>query len=168
MRQRVMIAIALACDPVMLIADEPTTALDVTIQAQILQLLAELKREQGMAVTLITHDLGVIAGIADHVTVMYGGRVVESGEVRVLLGMPQHPYTAALLRSMPRLDAPADTPMLSIPGQPPNPRLLPPGCAYHPRCEHATDRCALVAPLLRANGRSAVACRHPLGEMNRG
>ena len=163
MRQRIMIAIALACDPVMLIADEPTTALDVTIQAQILQLLAQLKRQQGMAMILITHDLGVIAGIADRVIVMYGGRVVESGAVRQLLTRPQHPYTDALLRSMPRLDAPADTPLVSIAGQPPNPRALPSGCAFHPRCSAATARCQSESPPLRRHERSIVACHHPLG-----
>ncbi len=163
MRQRVMIAIALACDPVMLIADEPTTALDVTIQAQILQLLAQLKREQGMAMTLVTHDLGVIAGIADRVIVMYGGRIVESGEVHELLTQPHHPYTDALLRSMPRLDAPAHTPLVSIAGQPPNPRNLPAGCAFHPRCAQASEKCRVSTPPLRELARSTVACHHPLG-----
>jgi oligopeptide transport system ATP-binding protein len=159
-----MIASALACDPVMLIADEPTTSLDVTIQAQILQLLAELKREQRVAMALVSHDLGVIAGIADRVIVMYGGRVVEQGTVANLLRSPQHPYTAALLRSMPRLDAPADAPMITIPGQPPNLRALPSGCAFHPRCLHSTDTCRAVAPALLSSPRSAVACHHPLAE----
>ena len=163
MRQRVMMAIALACDPVMLIADEPTTALDVTIQAQILQLLADLKREQRMAMTLVTHDLGVIAGIADQVVVMYGGRAVERGAVGRLLTQPQHPYTAALLRSMPRLDAPRDTPLLSIAGQPPNPRNLPAGCAFHPRCTFATAQCRSELPALRQVRDTVVACHHPLG-----
>jgi oligopeptide/dipeptide ABC transporter ATP-binding protein len=153
MRQRVMIAIALACDPVMLIADEPTTALDVTIQAQILQLLAELKRERRVAMALVSHDLGVIAGIADRVIVMYGGRVVEQGTVANLLRSPQHPYTAALLRSM-----------ITIPGQPPNPRALPSGCAFHPRCLHTSDTCRAVAPTLQSSPRSVVACHHPLAE----
>ena len=162
MRQRVMIAIALACDPVMLIADEPTTALDVTIQAQILQLLAELKRDQGMAMTLITHDLGVIAGIADRVIVMYAGRVVEAGDVQRLLTRPQHPYTDALLRSMPRVDAPADTPLVSIAGQPPNPRTLPSGCAFHPRCRRATVQCRSQVPPLRELAGEVIACHHPL------
>jgi oligopeptide/dipeptide ABC transporter ATP-binding protein len=164
MRQRVMIAIALACDPVMLIADEPTTALDVTVQAQILQLLAALKRDQGMALALITHDLGVIAGIADRVVVMYGGRVVEAGDVRRLLTRPQHPYTDALLRSMPRVDAPANTPLVSIAGQPPNPRTLPAGCAFHPRCSRASAACQVHTPPLRELGGCMIACHHPVGD----
>jgi oligopeptide transport system ATP-binding protein len=164
MRQRVMIAVALACDPLMLIADEPTTALDVTIQAQILALLAELKREQGMAMTLVTHDLGVVAGVADRVAVMYGGRIVELGTVRQILKAPQHPYTNALLRSMPRVDEPADQPLVVIAGQPPNPRRLPSGCAFHPRCGYASERCRIEAPPLVQGARSAVACHHPVGE----
>jgi oligopeptide transport system ATP-binding protein len=162
MRQRVMIAVALACEPLMLIADEPTTALDVTIQAQILQLLAELKREKGMAMTLITHDLGVVAGVADRVAVMYAGRIVELGSVRSILKAPQHPYTRALLRSMPRIDEPADQPLVAITGQPPNPRRLPPGCAFHPRCERASERCRSERPSLVDGERSAVACHHPV------
>ena len=164
MRQRVMIAVALACDPVMLIADEPTTALDVTIQAQILALLAELKRDQGMAMVLVTHDLGVVAGVADRVAVMYGGRVVELGSVRSILKGPQHPYTEALLRSMPRVDEPADQPLVTISGQPPNPRELPAGCAFHPRCSRASERCRNERPLLQSGVRSAVACHHPVAE----
>jgi oligopeptide transport system ATP-binding protein len=164
MRQRVMIAVALACDPLMLIADEPTTALDVTIQAQILQLLAELKRGKGMAMTLITHDLGVVAGVADRVAVMYGGRIVELGSVRSILKAPRHPYTYALLRSMPRIDERADRPLVAITGQPPNPRRLPPGCAFHPRCERASARCRSERPALVAGMRSAVACHHPMEE----
>ena len=163
MRQRVMIAIALACDPVMLIADEPTTALDVTIQAQILQLLAELKRDQGMAMVLITHDLGVVAGIADRVAVMYAGRVVELGEVRQVLKTPRHPYARALLRSMPRVDEAADAPLVTIEGQPPNPRRLPPGCAFHPRCDRARDRCRTERPALDQDTGGAVACHFPVG-----
>ena len=162
MRQRVMIAVALACDPVMLIADEPTTALDVTIQAQILALLAELKREQNMAMVLITHDLGVVAGIANRVAVMYGGRVVELGSVRQVLKAPRHPYTQALLRSMPRVDDVADAPLVTIPGQPPNPRRLPPGCAFHPRCALTQDRCRVERPALVADGASRLACHFPV------
>jgi oligopeptide transport system ATP-binding protein len=146
MRQRVMIAIALACDPAVLIADEPTTALDVTIQAQILALLA---------------DLGVVAGIADHVAVMYGGRIVETGSVREILKTPRHPYTQALLASMPRLDEPGGQPLQAISGQPPNPRSLPSGCAFHPRCLRADDLCKQTAPLLSTSGRR-VACHHPV------
>ncbi|MCU0758410.1 MAG: ABC transporter ATP-binding protein [Steroidobacteraceae bacterium] len=162
MRQRVMIAVALACDPVMLIADEPTTALDVTIQAQILQLLAELKRDQGMAMVLVTHDLGVVAGIADRVAVMYGGRLVELGSVRQVLKAPRHPYTQALLRSMPRVDEPADAPLLTIQGQPPNPRRLPPGCAFHPRCSFAQETCRHERPPLVELGASRLACHFPV------
>ncbi len=158
MRQRVMIAVALACDPAMLIADEPTTALDVTIQAQILSLLAELKREQGMAMVLVTHDLGVVAGVADRVAVMYGGRIVELGPVREVLKRPAHPYTQALLRSMPRIDEAADAPLVAIPGQPPNPRALPPGCAFEPRCSHAGPACRASRPVLRRIGEREVAC----------
>jgi len=159
MRQRVMIAIALACDPAVLIADEPTTALDVTIQAQILALLAELKRSRGMAMALITHDLGVVAGVAERVAVMYGGRIVELGSVNQVLKSPQHPYTRALLASMPRLDAPDTARLQAISGQPPNPRRLPSGCAFHPRCDIATEICSTQRPEL-ANSLYRVACHH--------
>jgi oligopeptide transport system ATP-binding protein len=161
MRQRVMIAIALACNPEVLIADEPTTALDVTIQAQILSLLADLKRERGMAMALITHDLGVIAGIADHVVVMYAGRIVERGPVAEVLKTPRHPYTRALLASMPRVDQAGHEPLQAIAGQPPNPRRLPEGCAFSPRCALADDRCR-ERPLLQGDSRRAVACHRPL------
>jgi oligopeptide transport system ATP-binding protein len=167
MRQRAMIAIALACGPRLLIADEPTTALDVTIQAQILELLAELKREQGMSLVLVTHDLGVVAGIADRVAVMYAGRVVEQGSVREILKAPSHPYTQALLRSMPRLDDAREAPFVAIPGQPPNPRNPPPGCPFHPRCARALEICRRERPsLARPNGRSGAsdrlsACHNP-------
>lgn len=161
MRQRVMIAMALACDPAVLIADEPTTALDVTVQAQILALLASLKRERGMALVLVTHDLGVVAGVADRVVVMYGGRVVESGPVAPMLRAPRHPYTRALLRSMPRIDDPLDAPLQTIDGHPPNPAQLPPGCAFHPRCAHASDECRRELPSMR-HGRTVAACHHPL------
>lgn len=159
MRQRVMIAIALACNPKMLIADEPTTALDVTIQAQILSLLAQLKRNRGMAMALITHDLGVVAGIADRVVVMYAGRIVESGLVRDVLKNPRHPYTQALLRSMPRVDESADVPLLTISGQPPNPRYLPAGCAFAPRCSLSNELCRTERPVLKI-GRTLLACHH--------
>ena len=161
MRQRVMIAIALACDPEVLIADEPTTALDVTIQAQILALLAKLKRERGMAMALITHDLGVVAGIADRVAVMYAGRVVELGTVHEVLKAPKHPYTAALLASMPRIDDTGTGPLPAIGGQPPNPRRLPPGCAFGPRCERVDETCRAARPALTGHERR-VACHHPL------
>ena len=162
MRQRVMIAIALACDPTVLIADEPTTALDVTIQAQILALLAQLKRERGMSMVLVTHDLGVVAGIADRVVVMYGGRIVEHGAVKDILLAPQHPYTRALLASMPRIDEVGNAPLQAIGGQPPNPRRLPSGCAFHPRCALAADRCASERPALNVAAGRAVACHFPI------
>jgi oligopeptide transport system ATP-binding protein len=162
MRQRVMIAIALACDPVMLIADEPTTALDVTIQAQILALLAELKRTRDLSLVLITHDLGVVASIADRVVVMYGGRIIEEGAVRTVLQAPAHPYTAALLASVPRIDRPGRSALAAIRGQPPDPRSLPPGCAFEPRCDFASTRCAASRPPLARGARSTRACHHPL------
>ena len=162
MRQRVMIAIALACDPAVLIADEPTTALDVTIQAQILALLAQLKRERGMSMVLVPHDLGVVAGIADRVVVMYGGRIVEHGAVKDILLAPQHPYTRALLASMPRIDEVGNAPLQAIGGQPPNPRRLPNGCAFHPRCALAADRCANERPALNVAAGRAVACHFPI------
>ncbi len=162
MRQRVMIAIALACDPVMLIADEPTTALDVSVQAQILALLGRLKRERGMALALITHDLGVVAGLADRVAVMYGGRVVELGSTHEVLKAPRHPYTAALLRSMPRIDDESGQPLVAIRGQPPNPHALPPGCAFAPRCDVATAVCSDRRPTLEAVGARSAACHHAL------
>ncbi|MCO4744463.1 MAG: ABC transporter ATP-binding protein [Proteobacteria bacterium] len=140
MRQRVMIAMALACRPELLLADEPTTALDVTIQAQILELIRELAREHGTAVIMVTHDLGVVAGIADHVSVMYGGRIVERAPVEPLFANPQHPYTKGLLASVPRLDSRGE--LTPIPGSPPDLSDLPPGCAFAPRCEAVMDKCA--------------------------
>ena len=162
MRQRVMIAIALACNPEVLIADEPTTALDVTIQAQILALLAKLKRDRGMAMALITHDLGVVAGIADQVVVMYAGRIVERGPVASVLKSPRHPYTRALLASMPRVDEAGHEPLQAIAGQPPNPRRLPSGCAFHPRCQFADALCHETRPMLTGDQISGVACHRPL------
>jgi len=140
MRQRVMIAMALACHPSVLIADEPTTALDVTIQAQILELLRRLQRDMGMAVILITHDLGVVAETADHVAVMYAGRVVEYCDVRSAFRKPLHPYTAGLQASLPRLGAVQDR-LRVIPGTVPNPAKFPIGCRFHPRCPVAQNRC---------------------------
>lgn len=146
MRQRVMIAIALACDPEVLIADEPTTALDVTIQAQILELVKELRQKLGMAIIWITHDLGVIAGIADRILVMYGGQVVEQGPVREVFRAPQHPYTRALLRTIPKLHGAREARLEAIEGQPPILTAAPAACPFAPRCAHAFDRCRAENP----------------------
>jgi peptide/nickel transport system ATP-binding protein/oligopeptide transport system ATP-binding protein len=148
MRQRVMIAIALACQPRLLIADEPTTALDVTIQAQIIELVKRLRRELGMAIIWITHDLGVVAGIADRVVVMYAGQIVEHAPVRQLYEDPQHPYTRALLQTLPSLDETRSTRLRSIPGQPPAMAEPPAACPYRARCTHAFARCHLENPPL--------------------
>jgi peptide/nickel transport system ATP-binding protein len=156
MRQRVMTAMALSCDPDLLIADEPTTALDVTIQAQILALLSELRSKIGMAVILITHDLGVVAETADRVVVMYCGQVVEEATAEALFEQPLHPYTLGLLASIPGMDAEeTDEPLYMIRGMVPNPLNLPTGCAFAPRCDHCIDRCAREMPPLeeRADGR---------------
>ena len=159
MRQRVMIAIALACNPRVLIADEPTTALDVTIQAQILELVKRLRRESGMAIVWITHDLGVMAGLADRVMVMYGGLVVERASVARLYRDPRHPYTRGLLATLPRLDGTRAERLESIPGQPPNLDRAPSACPFAPRCSHAFDRCRQENPPLEvvADGHE-VAC----------
>jgi peptide/nickel transport system ATP-binding protein/oligopeptide transport system ATP-binding protein len=147
MRQRVMIAMALACKPAILIADEPTTALDVTIQAQILELLKELQRDLGMAVILITHDLGVVAETADRVAVMYAGQLVESCDVRAAFARTLHPYTAGLLASLPRLGEKHDT-LRVIPGTVPDPANFPAGCRFHPRCPVVEERCKRLEPAL--------------------
>ncbi|MEO3385678.1 ABC transporter ATP-binding protein [Mesorhizobium sp. CAU 1741] len=158
MRQRVVIAIALACDPKVLIADEPTTALDVTVQAQILELVRDLRQKLGMAIIWITHDLGVAAGIADRVIVMYGGQVVEHALVGDLFENPQHPYTRALLESLPGRHAPGER-LRSINGQPPLLLAEPSSCPFAPRCTHAFDRClAQNPPLIDLGGRHDVAC----------
>jgi oligopeptide transport system ATP-binding protein len=146
MRQRVMIAMALLCEPEVLFADEPTTALDVTIQAQILELIAELQQSFGTAVVLVTHDLGVVAGTTDRVAVMYAGRIVEEGTTSEVLGSPKHPYTLGLLESLPRIDAPSDGPLTAIPGLPPDLGHLPSGCPFHPRCSRALDHCRTEYP----------------------
>jgi oligopeptide transport system ATP-binding protein len=155
MRQRVMIAAALAMDPEVLIADEPTTALDVTVQAQILRLLAEIQAERHMGLVLITHDLGVVASVADDVTVMYAGHAVEQATVQEIFAAPAHPYTRALLRSVPRLAAdgpPSDKTrggrLAVIPGRPPRPGEVPVGCPFHPRCDFALDMCRTTTPPL--------------------
>ncbi|MCV2863679.1 ABC transporter ATP-binding protein [Albidovulum sediminicola] len=152
MRQRVMIAIALACDPKVLIADEPTTALDVTIQAQILELVKDLRQKLGMAIVWITHDLGVIAGIADRVIVMYGGQIVEQAPVRELFGNPRHPYTRALLRTVPSVRGSRTAKLNVIEGQPPIQKAEPAACAFRGRCAHAMPRCAQENPQRRMVG----------------
>lgn len=152
MRQRVMIAMALLCRPALLVADEPTTALDVTIQAQILELLRSLQRELGTSMILITHDLGVVAGNADHVAVMYAGRVVERGSAAEIFRDPQHPYTQGLLASVPRLDAAQKEQLIPVPGQPPDPSRLPSGCPFRTRCAKAIDRCAAAYPEVKELG----------------
>ena len=163
MRQRVMIAMALSCEPRLLIADEPTTALDVTIQAQILELMRLLQQETGTAVILITHDLGVVAEVADDVVVMYAGRVVEQGPVNALFDAPQHPYTVGLLGSIPRLHG-EQSRLAAIQGQVPNPLQLPAGCRFAQRCPFADARCHLEAPPLRevAPGHASACWRAPL------
>jgi oligopeptide transport system ATP-binding protein len=148
MRQRVMIAMSLACRPELIIADEPTTALDVTVQAQILALLKRLTRETGSALILITHDLGVVARYADRVAVMYGGRIVETAPARELYAHPRHPYTRGLLDSVPRLDADRRRRLVPIEGQPPDLANLPAGCAFAPRCGKAMERCLVERPEL--------------------
>ncbi|HXV25925.1 MAG TPA: ABC transporter ATP-binding protein [Alphaproteobacteria bacterium] len=162
MRQRVMIAAALACRPKLLIADEPTTALDVTVQAQILRLLLELRDRSGLAIVLISHNLGVIAQTCDSVSVMYGGRVVERGSKRDVLSRPHHPYTEALIRSQPE-SAPLGAPLPTIEGQPPAPSELPTGCAFHPRCPYAQPVCVEEAPPLEEtqDGRRSACWRWP-------
>ena len=158
LRQRVMIAMALMCEPAMLIADEPTTALDVTVQAQILDLLMEIKDSLGTAIILITHDLGVVAGLADRVAVMYGGRIVEKGAVADIFESPAHPYTQGLLACTPRLDEDV-TALVTIPGQPPNAQSLPDGCSFHPRCTYVTERCKTERPILETTAKyRAKAC----------
>ncbi|MER7419894.1 ABC transporter ATP-binding protein [Micromonospora peucetia] len=160
MRQRIMIALAIALEPAVLIADEPTTALDVTVQAQVMELIAEIQRDSGMALLLITHDLGVVAEVADDVAVMYAGRLVERGTVEQIFDGPAHPYTEGLLASMPRVDR-RDEQLYAIPGAPPNPARLPTGCPFHLRCHRVTDECRTALPALEPlpAGRAS-ACHH--------
>lgn len=167
MRQRVMIAMSLALDPEVLIADEPTTALDVTVQAQIMDLLSQIQRERDMAMILITHDLGVVAEVADRISVMYAGRIVETGDAYSLYHSPGHPYTEALLRSIPRLDRKGGE-LYSISGLPPTLTNIPPGCPFHPRCSWAVDICRTQFPesVSLGNGQSS-AC-HRAEEMKHG
>lgn len=162
MRQRVMIAIALSCRPALLVADEPTTALDVTVQAQILELLAELQRDMGTAILLITHDLAVIAETAHRVAVMYAGRIVETGPVAAVFGAPLHPYTHGLLGSIPRITRERVERLTEIAGMVPGPAQRPAGCAFAPRCARADAHCfATVPPLATSRDDHAVACWHP-------
>ncbi len=145
MRQRIVGAIAIWCGPRLLIADEPTTSLDLTIQAQYLKLLRDLQRDHHLALVFITHNLGIVAKMCDHVAVMYAGRIVEAGAVARIFSAPGHPYTKALLESIPRMGASRER-LTAIDGQPPDPAALPPGCAFHPRCPSVMDRCRAEAP----------------------
>lgn len=163
MRQRVMIAVALAAEPKLLIADEPTTALDVTIQAQILDLLRDIQAESGMALMLITHDLGVVAEMAHKVMVLYAGRVAEMADVETLFDAPSHPYTQALLASIPSLDSSSDR-LVTIPGSVPGVGLMPKGCRFAPRCPHVKDVCQLAPPpVVKLASDQHVACLRPFG-----
>jgi peptide/nickel transport system ATP-binding protein len=148
MRQRVMIAMALINDPKLLIADEPTTALDVTVQAQILDLIQRLQRELDTAIVMITHDLGVVAEVTDDIGVMYAGRIVEYADKESIFAMPEHPYTWGLLKSIPRLDSPRGEELVPIPGRPPSLILKPPGCAFHPRCPYVREAHKRIDPQL--------------------
>ena len=159
MRQRVMIALALSCEPKLIIADEPTTALDVTIQAQILELMKNLTKQMGVALIVITHNLGVVARYADRVNVMYAGKLVEMGQAREIYHDPHHPYTLGLLASVPRMDQPRGTRLIPIDGQPPDLTLLDSGCAFRPRCRFAVDQCATeIPPLQTVDHEHASAC----------
>jgi len=163
MRQRAMIAMALACDPDILIADEPTTALDVTIQAQILELMTEMQRRTGAAIIMITHDLGVVADVADEVMVMYAGKQVEYGKAAEVFYRPMHPYTWGLLDSLPRHDVGEKGALLPITGHPPSLINVPPGCAFHPRCLYAADVCRIQVPSLIDCGNGHLAACHFAG-----
>ncbi|MGY3804085.1 oligopeptide/dipeptide ABC transporter ATP-binding protein [Pigmentibacter ruber] len=159
MRQRVMIAMSLLCKPDLLIADEPTTALDVTVQAQIVALLRDLKKDLGTAIIIITHDLGVVAGICDNVMVMYAGRTMEYGSVEHIFYQPQHPYTQGLLKSIPKLNDESYGDLPTIPGNPPSLLNLPSGCAFHERCQYATEKCGKTPPpLVAINQKTKKAC----------
>jgi peptide/nickel transport system ATP-binding protein len=161
MRQRAMIAMALACKPEILIADEPTTALDVMIQAQILELLKRLQEQLGLSVILVTHDLGVVAELCDNVLVMYGGKVAEYGNVDTIFNRPLHPYTHRLLEAFPDVNTP-NVSLASIPGHPPSLNALPPGCRFEPRCHRRTDICATISPpLTPSEPAHYAACYHP-------
>ncbi len=168
MRQRVVIAMALMASPEVLLADEPTTALDVTVQAQILALLLQLRERHGIAIVLVTHDMGVIAELADRVAVMYAGRIVEQASVQALFAHPRHPYSEALQYCVPRLDGPTTQRLASIPGAPPDPAALPGGCAFAPRCAYCLPVCTQRSPpLIEAASGHWKACHYdqPLGRL---
>ncbi|ALP64951.1 ABC transporter ATP-binding protein [Paraburkholderia caribensis] len=165
MRQRVMIAMSLLSEPEILIADEPTTALDVTVQAQIIELLRELNRERGTAIILITHDMGVVAGLCDDVMVMYAGQTVEQAPAQQLFAAPTHPYTIGLLNALPRLSDDDDQPLQTIPGNPPLPGMATQGCAFAPRCTYADERCRATRPSLEpieGDAHALRACHRPV------
>jgi oligopeptide transport system ATP-binding protein len=165
LRQRVMIGMSLMCEPTLLIADEPTTALDVTVQAQIMELLRAMREEVGMALVLISHDLAVVAGLADRILVMYAGRIVESAAAVELFQHPQHPYTAGLLKCVPGVSGPLLERLPTLPGQPPQPRDSSPGCAFAPRCPRAAERCRAERPELHEGPRrTQVACHYPMSQ----
>jgi len=166
MRQRVMIAIALACGPTLLFADEPTTALDVTVQAQILDLIDEQRDDRNMSVILVTHDLGVVAGRTDEIAVMYGGRLVEKAPTSELFANMKMPYTKSLMRSIPKIEDPSHTRLMTIPGRPPDLINPPAGCGFAPRCAYARDRCHEERPELQPtieSGDHVFACWYPVG-----
>jgi peptide/nickel transport system ATP-binding protein len=165
MRQRVVIALAIAPGPTLIIADEPTTALDVSVQAQVLDVLRQLSREQGTSIMLVTHDMGVIAETADRVAVMYAGRVVELGSVDDVLRRPAHPYTLGLMRSIPAIGDAAALRLPQIAGTMPRPGALPAGCPFHPRCDRARDRCRVALPPLQRSRATKAACHFPVEEM---
>jgi peptide/nickel transport system ATP-binding protein len=161
MRQRAMIALALSCQPKLLLADEPTTALDATVQIQILLLLRELQQETGMSVIFVTHDIGAAVEVADRIAVMYAGRIVEQGTVEQIVRRPAHHYTAGLLAATVGTEN-RGQPLQAVPGSPPNLAALPPGCSFAPRCTQASDQCRQAVPPLQTQGRQALACWHPL------
>ena len=167
MRQRAMIAMALIGEPEILLADEPTTALDVTVQSQILRLLAEVRERTGIAIVLVTHDMGVVAEIADRVTVMYAGRIVELGTVHAIFGDPRHPYTETLQACVPRPDRPAPHRLVSIGGAPPNPTDLPSGCAFAPRCPYRLEVCRAVVPEMVSRSEDHLAACHYTGTLGK-
>jgi oligopeptide/dipeptide ABC transporter ATP-binding protein len=164
MRQRIIIAMALLLSPDLIIADEPTTALDVTIQQQILALVSEERRKRNMSMLWITHDLGVVANLVDRVIVMYAGRIVESGTTEDIFSNPRHPYTAGLLASLPKASDKNRTRLVSIPGIPPKPWSIGNSCAFADRCQFVTERCRTQLPVLEVNSRTIAACFNPIGD----